>query len=619
MLGDAFSLAYFVMPDRFCALEIVARAMEKLKVQRSRERRRFYWRGRSAESKIRKISRPEEDALQWLVYLESEIYEREQEREGRQTGTDMTIRYVKHLSQLTTCVSSFYVNVGLNRLLRNYSTPETQQVYEFVTEHYPGSEEYRKVKGKLMKQLATRFDRFLEVQQLQYRETRFEPDDSQESWQSLIEECLDRFTPWSSKGACLLPPASWNGHHTENGIRFATHRDRADRVETSRCHWFMHPACYSWLAKRLGLDAPETKLSVPKFLLKSHIDGEGGNLHAARRGPEPLTTDELQVLQARFRSVDTRPREIELAPLKIVAHGALCARFNPTFDQSREFAIQAGTGLLEIRTDAADDEHLLAAHWIDYTESSGIAGGEYAIPLKGGRELLLTVIPAKKESEQEGDATVIVEARPAASRAFRIPDRWTRVEKWHNLRRYASISLAAGAIVWLGMTAIYRNRLQQEQRTIGSLTAEIASRRAPVTPPETASLPAVVTVSRYFFGENSNLRGEGGSEEQVVAFTPGNALVMLELPVAREKHELYRATLSSFMDQTDLLTESELRPSKGSRRRVVEFALPASLVSDNTHYLMTLSAIDSKNVTRTEARFLLKIRKMNIKLVQARQ
>lgn len=203
----AFQLAFFIVPDRSSAYQIASRAIEKLGVQRSRERRRSYWRGRNAKLRIRRISRTDADALQWLVYRESEECEKEQERNDQHTEVDLVIRYIKHLVQLTTGASSFYVSVGLNRLLRNYSTPEVQQVYELVTEHYPASEEYRKIKGRLMNRLAARFDGSLKIRTGEYRELRFEDYEDQKAWRSLVEECLEAFTPWGTREVCLRGPA----------------------------------------------------------------------------------------------------------------------------------------------------------------------------------------------------------------------------------------------------------------------------------------------------------------------------------------------------------------------------------------------------------------------------
>ena len=71
----AFQLSYFILMDRSRARECVARAVEKLAAQRTREKRRAYWRVHKQELTIRRISRPAEDTLQWLIFLESDGFE----------------------------------------------------------------------------------------------------------------------------------------------------------------------------------------------------------------------------------------------------------------------------------------------------------------------------------------------------------------------------------------------------------------------------------------------------------------------------------------------------------------------------------------------------------------
>src|SRR5579864_3372750 len=95
----AFQLSYFILRDRSRARECVAKAVEKLAAQRTREKRRSYWRARKQELTIRRISRPAEDTLQWLIFLESEGFEKEQESQGTAAEADMIVRYIKHLAQ----------------------------------------------------------------------------------------------------------------------------------------------------------------------------------------------------------------------------------------------------------------------------------------------------------------------------------------------------------------------------------------------------------------------------------------------------------------------------------------------------------------------------------------
>src|SRR5215471_3380035 len=88
LLGKAFQLAFFIIPDRTIALEILGTALTKLRVQRSREKKRVYWRDKYLKRKITRISRNEGDTLQWLIYFEAEDCEKRQERAGEQTTRD---------------------------------------------------------------------------------------------------------------------------------------------------------------------------------------------------------------------------------------------------------------------------------------------------------------------------------------------------------------------------------------------------------------------------------------------------------------------------------------------------------------------------------------------------
>ena len=117
LLEKGFQLAYFIVRNRAEAIQILSNAMSKLGVQRSREKKRAYWRHKNLKRKITRIVRDDRDALQWLIYFESEQYEKQQEQAGVQTTRDMIVRYIKHLTQMTTAMSSFYVHVGLHRVL----------------------------------------------------------------------------------------------------------------------------------------------------------------------------------------------------------------------------------------------------------------------------------------------------------------------------------------------------------------------------------------------------------------------------------------------------------------------------------------------------------------------
>jgi hypothetical protein len=70
---------------------------------------------------------------------------------------------------------------------------------------------------------------------------------------------------------------------------------------------------------------------------------------------------------------------------------------------------------------------------------------------------------------------------------------------------------------------------------------------------------------------------------------------------------MYRATLSSFPEEQERLSEATLRPLKSGNRWIVEFALPTALVESDTHYLLTLTPTEGTD----SARYLFEVRKNN--------
>lgn len=602
----AFQLSYFVLRNRSSARECLARALEKLAAQRSREKRRTYWRGRKKELTIRRISRPAEDTLQWLVCLESEVWEKEQESEGQPTEADMVVRYVKHLAQVTTGSSSFHVNVGFNRLLRNYSTPEVQQLYELATVRYPASEEYRKAKGKLLNQLTRRFERFLRVRTGQYGELQIETHEAHEHWFRLVEECLEVFAPWSARKSCLQDGSELRGVASRRSDRASGSAPMPDRLETNRCHWFMHSTCCGRLVEQLGFDPPRERLAVPRFL---HHDGGDPGSHPAsqERRTEPLSDDETRILHERTAAAAAQGQAIALLPMKIIAHGRVCATLDPRRDGRCRFEIPEGTRLLEIRSDAGDEARILATHWIDYGEDDQFLAGEYTLGLQGGRQLALNVIPGSQPDGQPGSrAFMMVESRSTSSlrEALRLLGSWFGEPA--TLLRPALASFVFVAVGALVSSLYFESRLAQDRLVIGRMTQQEASQKVATAAVERAPKASVPAIARYAFrSEPSNLRGIGSPGEPVVTFAPGESVALLELPAGSDEHGAYRVTLSSFPQEQERLSETALKPVKREGQWVVEFALPAALVEADTHYLLALTRLDGAEGRR----YLFEVRK----------
>jgi len=164
LMDKSFDLAYFILGDRAAAVRVVAGAMNRLKAQRGRENRRTYWRDKHLKRAITRIVRDEQDALQWLIFYEADQQEQSKlqagpgadgdhdtrlpDGNGQKAGSrNLVIQYISSLVRMTTAMSSFHVNIGLHRLLHNYTTAETQRAWEVITERYLGADEYRRAKS----------------------------------------------------------------------------------------------------------------------------------------------------------------------------------------------------------------------------------------------------------------------------------------------------------------------------------------------------------------------------------------------------------------------------------------------------------------------------------------
>jgi hypothetical protein len=176
--------------------------------------------------------------------------------------------------------------------------------------------------------------------------------------------------------------------------------------------------------------------------------------------------------------------------------------------------------------------------------------------------------------------------------------------------KFLQYAVAAAGLVclgWLAATAHYKSR-RAEQASVAQRMSTQATETKPIgqeqNPPR--STPAIAT---YFLSsEIPTVRGTGSAQEPVVTFAPGDSLVMLHLSIPQSTGS-FRATLSSFLDEQELLQENQLKPVKTERGPVVSFSLPSSLVTDDTHYLITLFTLDKTGKTTPMSRFLFKVRK----------
>jgi hypothetical protein len=294
-LERAFQLAHRIHPDRGRALQVAAQALAKLELAMLvQDKRRYYHpRGQGGEPPAfrTRVSFGEWALLQRLVYIESEPFEREAEAAGTASLTqdDLLVRFVKHLVRITTRRNSFYVTLGVSRLLHDYSTGEAMHLYQVVLQDADRTKDdyyFRSRKAVLVRELQERFGGLLETRRRARGEVRFHGQPATPRQAELVAECLRLFTPWET--TCALPDGFDPMGHPLPALASGG-PEHEDVVEVARMHALIHPDCFARMAAGLGLPLPAARLEVPRFDAPSPGRGGGGGgesppLSAEERG-----------------------------------------------------------------------------------------------------------------------------------------------------------------------------------------------------------------------------------------------------------------------------------------------------------------------------------------------
>ena len=576
LLQLGFELALFLVPDRASAIEILTRALEKLRVRSHREMKRLYWRDKHAERPVRRIARSDVDMLQWLILCESEQEERAQERMGAVSPAGMAIHYIKHLVQITTALSSFYVNIGITRLLHNYSTSESQRIYERLTSRYLGPDEYRRAKSALMNKMSERFAGFVKIARVDHGELRFETSDQQQELAEIVADCLKALTPWSTRARCAQFMTA-NGGDIKLKAPYRDAKADQNEMELRCCHILIDPTCFSRLMEDLAFDQPDTKLALPRFVMPDKQEKNGDNNTQPSHPPE-LSQEDIDQIQRRLAMADARRRNINPRTVTILIDGVGQTQVDLTQRPQLQIALEAGASLIEVRGEDDRGELLLATHVISYANNAFDYSGATATLSSGKLKFEVTPIATLGQGPP----------RAILGLTFQPRVRWTRPWlAWRNfgsprptVRAYALAGLAM-ALVGAGVTgAIYSHKLkvleeklQQAQRSQQQLLPTAAR----------------AIISYRLTRDDQRVRGSRTAPIPEISLRLQSPAISLELPIAQTNDSgSYTAELKTFTGDQTLLTENFLRPVRNDGGAVVEIIVPADLLAADTYYTVHL-------------------------------
>jgi hypothetical protein len=579
LLQRGFELAYFLIPDRVTAIDILTRALEKIRARSRREMKRLYWRDKHAERPVRRIARSDMDMLQWLIMFEAEQDERAQERAGSISSAGMTIRYIKHLIQITTALSSFYVNVGVSRLLHNYSTSEAQRVYEMLTSRFLGPDEYRRAKSALMDKLSERFAGFLKIARVDHGELRFETLDNQEQWVIAVSDSLSVFTPWSTQGHCAQY-VSVNGNAKLKAAQKAANTDQ-NESELRCCHILIEPTCYDQLMEDLAFDAPETRLALPRFVMPDKQEKSDDNNVQPPRPPE-LSQEDLDQIQRRLAVTDARRRNANPRVVTIMIDGVEHAQLDLTQKHQLQVGLNAGASLIEIRGNDERGDLLLATHFMPYVNNTFESSKGTA--KLGAGELEFKVIPFATVGQRPPQAIL--------SLNYHARFQWTRpLIAWREFasfritpRAYLLAGLAMALFGWGVAGAFYSHKVKELEQKL-----QLARRNQQQLSPTAAR----AIVSYALIRDDQRVRGTETIGIPEISLHLHSPAISLELPLTLiAGTPSYSAELKTFTGDQTLMTQNFLQPTRAENGSIVEIVVPVDLLKADTYYTVLLHSSD---------------------------
>lgn len=571
LLQIGYQLAFALTSDRLVAIETLIAALEKIQVSSRREMKRLYWRDKHGERPVRRIVRRDLDLLQWLIMFESDRHEKTQERSANITYEAMIVRYVKQVVQLTTALSSFYVNVGITRFLHSYTTSEAQQVYELLNSKYLGPDEYRRAKSVLMERLAQRFSTFLSTVRSNHGEVRFASIDDPSKWANLINDCLRVFTPWSTQSRCIKFAGAPNGMNARPDARQSS-VDEND-IELRSCHILIEPDCYSRLMGELGLDPPQTKLVVPRFSMhEERIDPS--NHHS---GSDELSSDDIDEIQRRVAATSNRKRKANQRIIAILVDGIEHARLDLGRQSELQIGLDAGVNLIEVRAEDQNGDFPVVTHVVSYVDSD-FEYAHFESTLGRGR-MAFQLTPIAAQTSRIPRAILELRYRPRLQ-FVRPLSIWAAMKSsGRRLALDAFAGIALCLLTWAAARLVYHQRIELLERRLKN-----AQHDRPLSPSA-----ARAVISYVLTRDDERVRGIENGEMPEISLDLHPPAISLELPLRGIPGSTsYIADIKTFAGDRTLMTQNYLQPVRRDGADSIEIIVPTDLLRADAYYTVHL-------------------------------
>ena len=428
-LGLAFELAYFIHVSKEVAFFVAEDALDALplmlgnqeKNRKPADRMSGFWKWGERSRPIRQTVRlSESQMLQWLVYKQSESWERESEAGSGlylPTEEDMILRYLEHLVFLTLRRGSFYVTLAIGQLLHQFDRRETRLLYDILTQSDSARMKDLSYIGKqrleLLGRICQRFDHMVHTVKTPGREKQLVMRPTNGSATSLALECLRRFTPWDT--ACVLR----TGFDVTDIPGFYFHAESVDEdpIEMDRIHTLVDPTCFARFVEGLrkyarqlpddnqdkgcSYDSLSEQLMIPEF-----FNFPGGSSRGDRFEPPTLTPADYVRLD---RTLDARARRRRtFAPqfVSVYVDNVLTESFDAKRRNRVQFQIGPEGGVIEVRGRDDLGTLTLAILLVEFDQLQSGGAFRDSTVSQGGQKVEIQITPVWN-GESEAKAALV--------------------------------------------------------------------------------------------------------------------------------------------------------------------------------------------------------------------
>lgn len=433
-LRRAFELSYFIHPNTKVALRIAEAAVCKLDYTIGRQGRRSHYvpDDRRSQGLLRrslratKINLSEEHLLQLLVYTESDSWERSSEygySSRPLTAEDLVIRFIKRLVQITVKRNSFYVTLGIGRLLYEYETSQVRQMYDVLMQdqaRFKDNSYLRKQKKVLIREMIEHFDRMIRTIRTSQGEDRFLSQPLTGHMINLVRECLVRFTPWNS--SCVIPER-FDPLGKIPALYFSrAESDDESQIEMNRIHTIIDPNCFSRLIQSLGFAPPDERLRVPQFFYSDNAPPPGD-----RFNPPPLTEKHNLRLERARKTAARRRKTYRVGQMRIYVDDVERITFDPRLMRAVKFKLSDGADVIEVRGEDSNGDLPLAILLVPEDDFAPGQSLKDSIKLEGGQEFTITLTPQRTATGELEELQIEVsyaETQPMRAIAWLLQRGW---------------------------------------------------------------------------------------------------------------------------------------------------------------------------------------------------